>query len=157
MPEAAKARRKAGLNRPIATVMRRHWISASPQLSLYEAELLMRVAGIRQVPVVSDDALVGVLWHQSLLRTALETVLEHPLELVKDLLARLPVLEVMDRNPLTAAPSDPLIEVARRMVEQHLGCLPVVEVEGDRVLMVGLVVESDLLRLAYAPSSAAPA
>jgi len=50
----------------------------------------MRVAGIRQVPVVSDDALVGVLWHQSLLRTALETVLEHPLELVKDLLARLP-------------------------------------------------------------------
>ncbi len=117
----------------------------------------MRVAGIRQVPVISDDALVGVLWHQSLLRTALETVLEHPLELVKDLLARLPVVEVMDRTPLTATPSEPLIEVARRMVEKHLGCLPVVEAEGDRLLMVGLVVESDLLRLAYAPSSAAPA
>jgi CBS domain-containing protein len=61
----------------------------------------------------------------------------------------------MDREPPTASPGEPLIQVARRMVNEHLGCLPVVEAEGDRRLMVGLVVESDLLRLAYAPAGAA--
>ena len=155
MPHAASALRKSRLDRPIATVMRRHWISTSPQLSLYEAEQLMRVAGIRQLPVISDDVLVGVLDHRDLLRAALERVLERPLELVKDLLATLSVADVMDRKPPTAMPSESLVEVARRMVDEHLGCLPVVEAEGDRLLMVGLVVESDLLRLAYAPAGAA--
>lgn len=155
MPNAKSARREARANRPIATVMRRYWISTSPQLSLYEAEQLMRVAGIRQVPVTSDDVLVGVLDHRDLLRVALERVLEHPLELVKNLLANLSVADVMDREPPTAAPSESLVEVARRMVDERLGCLPVVEAEGDRLLMVGLVVESDLLRIAYAPAGAA--
>ena len=136
-------------------MMRRHWIFTSPQLSLYEAELLMRAAGIRQVPVISGDALVGVLGHRDLLRAALERVLERPLELVKDLLATLPVADVMNRKPPTATPSESLVDVARRMVDEHLCCLPVVEEEGDRLLMVGLVVESDLLRIAYAPVSAA--
>jgi len=155
MPEATSDLRLARLDRPIATVMRRHWISTSPQLSLYEAELLMRVAGMRQVPVVADAALVGMLAHRDLLRAALEQVLEHPLDLVKDLLANVTVSEMMDREPPTAAPGESLIEVARRMVNEHLGCLPVVEAEGDRLQMVGLVVESDLLRLAYAPAGAA--
>jgi CBS domain-containing protein len=153
-PESTRTLREARLNRPIATVMRRHWISTSPQQSLYEAELLMRVARIRQVPVLSDDALVGVLGHRDLLRAALERVVEHPLELVRDLLTTLPVAEVMDREPPTATPDESLVEVARRMVNEHVGCLPVVEEEGDRLLMVGLVVESDLLRLAYAPAGA---
>lgn len=137
--------------------MRRHWISTSPQLCLYEAELLMRVAGIRQVPVVADAMLVGMLSHRDLLRAALERVLEHPRDRVNDLLATVTVAEVMDREPPTAAPGEPLIQVARRMVNEHLGCLPVVEAKGDRLRMVGLVVESDLLRLAYAPAGAAGA
>jgi CBS domain-containing protein len=153
--DAKSALRVARLDRPITAVMRRHWISTSPQLSLYEAELLMRVAGIRQVPVISDDTLVGVLGHRDLLRAALERILDHPLERAKDLLATLRVAEVMDRQPPTALPSESLLEVARRMVAEHLGCLPVVEKMGDRVLMVGLVVESDLLRLAYAPAGTA--
>lgn len=155
MTEATSAPRGARLERPIATVMRRHWISTSPQLSLDEAELLMRVAGIRQVPVVADAALVGMLGHRDLLRAALERVLENPLDLVKELLATVTVAEVMDREPPTAAPGESLIEVAGRMVSEHLGCLPVVEADGDRLVMVGLVVESDLLRLAYAPAGAA--
>ena len=134
--------------------MRRHWISTPPQLGLDEAELLMRVAGIRQVPVIADAELVGMLGHRDLLRAALERVLEHPLDRVKDLLVNVTVAEVMDRKPPTAAPGESLIEVARRMVNEHLGCLPVVEGEGNRLLMVGLVVESDLLRLAYAPAGA---
>lgn len=157
MPEASDVARVARLDRPISTVMRRHWISTSPQLSLYEAELLMRVAGIRQVPVVADAVLVGMLGHRDLLRAALERVLEHPLDRVNDLLTTVTVTEVMDRKPPTAAPGDPLIQVARRMVNEHLGCLPVVEAKVDRLRMVGLVVESDLLRLAYAPAGAAGA
>lgn len=146
---------EARFARPIATVMRRHWISAPPRLSVYEAQLLMRLAGIRHLPVLADRALVGVLGHRDLLRAALEQLLLHPTSLAKDLLAAVPVADVMDREPPTATPGESLVEVARRMVDTHLGCLPVVERSGDALVMVGIVVESDLLRIAYAPTSVA--
>jgi acetoin utilization protein AcuB len=146
---------KARLARPIATVMRRHWISAPPRLTIYEAQLLMRLAGIRQLPVLSEQALVGVLGHGDLLRAALEQLLLHPAALARDLLTAVSVADVMDREPPTALPDESLVEVARRMVDARLGCLPVVERSGDALLMVGLVVESDLLRIAYAPASVA--
>jgi CBS domain-containing protein len=146
---------EARFARPIATVMRRHWISAPPRLSIYEAQLLMRLAGIRHLPVLSERALLGVLGHGDLLRAALEQLLLHPTSLAKDLLEAVPVADVMDRKPPTALPGESLVEVARRMVDAHLGCLPVVERSGSALLMVGLVVESDLLRIAYAPPGAA--
>lgn len=152
MSEKQTGEAEARLARPIATMMRRHWISAPPLLSVYEAQLLMRLAGIRQLPVLSDRALVGVLGHGDLLRAALEQLLLHPTSLAKDLLTAVPVADVMDREPPTAVPSESLVEVARRMVDAHLGCLPVVERSGDALVMVGLVVESDLLRIAYAPA-----
>ena len=142
------------LDRSIATVMRRHWISAPPRLSVFEAQLLMRLAGIRHLPVLAEGALVGVLGHRDLLRAALEQILLQPTALAKDLLEAVPVSEVMDRAPLTATADESLVDVARRMVDGHIGCLPVVERSGDALRMVGLVVESDLLRIAYAPTGA---
>lgn len=159
MPSARSARmavRKSGdavrLERSIATVMRRHWISAPPRLSVFEAQVLMRLAGIRHLPVLADGALIGVLSHRDLLRTALEQILLHPTALAKELLDAVSVAEVMDRAPLTATPEESLVAVARRMVDGHIGCLPVVERSGEALRMVGLVVESDLLRIAYAPT-----
>ena len=153
--EKADAGAESRLARPIATVMRRHWISAPPRLSVYEAQLLMRLAGIRHLPVLSERTLVGVLGHGDLLRAALEQLLLHPTSLAKDLLAAVSVADVMDPEPPTATPGESLVEVARRMVDAHLGCLPVVERSGDALVMVGLVVESDLLRIAYAPAGVA--
>ncbi len=143
------------LTSPIAGVMRRHWISTPPSSSIYEAQLLMRLAGVRHLPVLRERALVGVLGHRDLLRAALEQLLLHPTELSKDLLAAVLVADVMDCKPPTATPDESLVDVARRMVDAHLGCLPVIEKSGDAVLMVGLVVESDLLRIAYAPADVA--
>lgn len=155
MRESDAGSAEARLSRPIASVMRRHWIAAPPRLNVYEAQRMMRLAGIRHLPVLSERALVGVLGHGDLLRAALEQLLLHPASPAIDVLTAIPVEDVMDREPPMALASDSMVEAARRMVDAHLGCLPVVERSGDAVRMVGLVVESDLLRIAYAPVAVA--
>jgi CBS domain-containing protein len=54
---------------------------------------------------------------------------------------------VMDREPPTVRPDDALGVAALRMHDAGIGCLPVV---GEAWRLVGLVVESDLLRSFYA-------
>ncbi len=59
--------------------------------------------------------------------------------------------EVMTASPWTADPDTTLREAAERMLSFKIGCLPVVERSRDRLHMVGLVTESDLLRAALRP------
>jgi CBS domain-containing protein len=60
----------------------------------------------------------------------------------------------MHPNPWTASPDTTLREAAERMLRFKIGCLPVVERGPDRLELVGLITESDLLRAAYAPDLA---
>jgi CBS domain-containing protein len=129
----------------VRALMRRHWIAVMPQSSLFEAERLMRLARLRQLPVVAEGVLVGLVDHGAVLRASLERFVDGG-----GLGAGAPVAAVMDANPPTAGPDDPLPLAARRMLEGGMACLPVVETRGaDERRIVGLLVESDLLRRAY--------
>lgn len=143
------------LRGPIAAVMRSHWASTTPHATLLEAERLMRLARIRQVPVVVDDVLVGMLNHRDLLRASLARLLATEGEAARHgLLRAIPVAAVMDPAPAVASPEEPVEEVARRMVERGAACIPIVEKGDGGGRMIGIAVESDLLRLAYAPAVA---
>lgn len=111
----------------------------------------MRFARIRQVPVLVDDILVGVLGHRDLVRTSLSRLLavEGP-ETRAGLLASLAVAGVMDPSPATATAGESIRTVALRMLECGAPCLPIVDDAGGTPgRMLGIVVESDLLQLAY--------
>jgi len=58
--------------------------------------------------------------------------------------AAVAVREIMTRDPVTVSADTPAIDAMRRMREEGVSCLPVVE-DGR---LVGLVTESDLLRAA---------
>lgn len=116
--------------------MRRHWISLSPATPVDEAILLMRMARVRQLPVVADGILVGVLSYPRLVAARLAGVAAI-------------VREVMGRAEETAEPSTTLRDVAARMERARGGCLPVVQPTTAGPLLIGLVTEADLLRLAY--------
>jgi CBS domain-containing protein len=128
--------------------MRQHWIATAPQSSLYEAERLMRLARLRQLPVVADGVLVGLVGYRDVLRASLERLTNGGDE--ARLGAGAPVATVMDANPPTVGPDDPIGRAVGRMLEHRVACLPVVETNpGAERRLVGLLIESDLLRRAY--------
>lgn len=122
--------------RPVDGVMRRHWISLSPAARLDDALQLMRLARVRQLPVVADGILVGVLSYPGLVAARLAGIA--PL-----------VQQVMTRVEETAESATTIREVVARMQRARAGCLPIVEPTAAGPLLIGLVTEADLLRLAY--------
>ncbi len=94
---------------------------------------------IRQVPVVEDDKLVGIVSRTDLL---------HGMQSVSDEaslgeLLNPGVTDVMTPNPVTAHPEDGIEEAAHKMCEERIGSLPVVTSRGS---LVGMLTRSDLFR-----------
>lgn len=128
-------------SRPVDRVMRRHWISLSPAGRLDDALQVMRIARVRQLPIVADGILVGVLSYPSLVAARLAGI------------AAL-VQQVMAVVEETAESATTLGEVAARMQRAGVGCLPVVRPTPAGPLLIGIVTEADLLRLAYGAAAA---
>jgi CBS domain-containing protein len=134
--------------------MRLHWITLAPHASLEEAERLMRLARVRHLPVEIDGVLVGLITYREVLQASLARLTGAAA--ARELPGATPVAAVMDAEPPTANPGDPLEIAAQRMIDAGLGCLPVVErSQGGERRMRGLLVESDLLRCAYPASGVA--
>lgn len=100
------------------------------------AESLLRLGGIRHLPVVQDGRLVGLLTHRDLLRSGLAG---------KPLARETAVREAMTPGPTTVRPAASILQAARVMLERKFGCLPVCDDEGK---LVGIVTEADFVRFA---------
>jgi len=109
-------------------------ISVAPEVTLHDAYRTMQEKGIRHLPVVDKETLVGV-------------ITDRDLRLATSALAAAPfppgskVSSSMSRTPLTTDPMDPVEEAARTMREKKIGCLPVVD--GGR--LIGIITGLDLL------------
>jgi len=109
-------------------------IAISPDISLQHAYQTMQEKGIRHLPVLDLEKLVGV-------------VTDRDLRLATSALAPTPfppgakVSTVMCKFPFTADPADPVEDAARLMREKKIGCLPVTD--DDR--LVGIITGLDLL------------
>lgn len=104
---------------------------------------LMNERGIRHLTVVDADGdLVGVVSHRDLLRHSPIERAEVPAFLMREILRRTSVAEVMTSEVETADPDLPLSEAAKVMFENKFGCLPVLEISR----LVGILTESDFVR-----------
>lgn len=104
---------------------------------------LMQDNDIRHVPIVDgEDELVGLVTHRDVARGAVSAKDDVPIAVRDDILAHRPVGSVMVSDPFTVEPTDTVEDAAALMLENKLGCLPVVE--GSR--LVGIVTESDFVR-----------
>jgi len=116
--------------------------TVSPSATLREALALMNVADDRQLPVVDNGRLVGIVTNRDI-RLALDSPL-----IDKDSFMRMQLLhehtvsECMTAYPVTVAPDTPVHKVAKILMNNKFGGLPVVE---DGVL-VGIITITDLLR-----------
>ena len=115
----------------------------TPEDRLLDAELLVRRAGIRHMPVVSEDRLVGLLTERDVRRFA-PSILHSTPEQYNEIFENTLVGKVMTKEVTTIGPEAPLSEAAAQLYAQHRGCLPVVD--GERV--IGIITRRDLLRFA---------
>ena len=123
--------------------MTRHPLMAEPDMTIVEAQRYMGENNIRHLPVVGDGkSLLGLITRQALLvdpgRLGSLDVWE-----IARYLTGLTVKEEMvkARDVITVGQDATLEEAARIMVENKVGCLPVVE-EG---IVVGIITDTDLL------------
>lgn len=131
--------------REVWSVMRGNVRTVEPTDRLDLANVVMKLGGIRHLPVVEEGVLIGVVSQRDLLSAALSSALEPSPE---DALRLRTVLveDVMTRDPHSVGINTPLRDAAATLLRQQIGCLPVVDEAGR---LIGLVSETDLIRGAY--------
>lgn len=104
---------------------------------------LMDSKHVRHVPIVdSEEELVGLVTHLDLSRSALGRLDDLPLSAERDALSTKKIRNIMLTEPDTIEPDAPLKDAAQLLLENKVGCLPVVE--GLR--LVGILTEADFVR-----------
>ena len=125
----------------VRDVMTRNPLSVTPSETVEQADQLMAENRIRQLPVVRDDVLVGIITDRDLRSFLGASLLAAPEERERALSTE--ISDVMTTGPLTLAPDDDLQEAVELLLEQKVGGVPVVdESEG----LVGIITYVDLLR-----------
>jgi acetoin utilization protein AcuB len=125
----------------VVDVMTKSPLSVTPQETVGQADELMTENKIRQLPVVNDGALVGIVTDRDI-RSFLSGSLLSTLE-EREKALNVKVRDVMTTEPLTVAPDDELQEAVELLIEEKIGGIPVVdETEG----LVGIVTYVDVLR-----------
>jgi CBS domain-containing membrane protein len=111
--------------------------------SLETAAELMDVKHIRHVPVVDRDGdLVGLVTQRDLARSVLGPTEDLPISVRQEVLSRRKVREIMATEIDTAEPDTDLREAAEMLIENKIGCLPIVE----GAHLVGILTEADFVR-----------
>ncbi len=113
-----------------------------PGSTLAELLDLLQERNIRHVPVVDDEGeLVGLVTQRDLLRRSLAARGDLPMTVREEVVAHRTVDEFMTAGVMTVDPDSPLAEAAELILDNKLGCLPVVE--GPH--LVGILTESDFV------------
>jgi acetoin utilization protein AcuB len=127
----------------VQDVMQTKLFTVTPETTLPEALRLTAQRGIRHLPVLDGDRLVGILSDRDLKRAMASSATSLEVRELNYLLERLPVREFMTGAVITIGPMSPIEDAARLMILEKIGALPVTD--GER--LVGLVTETDVLRL----------
>jgi CBS domain-containing protein len=125
----------------VVDVMTKNPVSISPSETVAQAEELMAGNRIRQLPVVEDRALVGIVTDRDLRSFLSGPLLSTPAE--RDRALNTSIGDVMTTEPLSLAPDDKLQDAVELLVEEKIGGVPVVDASEG---LVGIVTYIDVLR-----------
>ncbi|MBM4053968.1 MAG: CBS domain-containing protein [Planctomycetes bacterium] len=148
------------MSSPVLTVL--------PETRLDEAWEIIREQRFRHLPILtSDKKLVGIISDRDLLREAAHREIArdippagHHVQKVsgtgekandgrsntdnnKPSSSKKTVLDICKRRILTATPDTELREIAKILIEEHIGAMPIVDENGN---LLGMITRSDVLR-----------
>ncbi|MCR3923275.1 MAG: CBS and ACT domain-containing protein [Firmicutes bacterium] len=115
-------------------------LTISPDTTVPEALAKMEEKGIRRLPVVDKDRLVGIVTLLDLVRASPSPATSLSVWELTYLLTKLPVKDIMTKKVHSVTSATTIDAAAAIMREYHIGGLPVLE--GQRV--VGIITETDI-------------
>lgn len=122
--------------------MNSHVITVSGSSTLPDAYWLMLENDVRRLPVVEDGVLVGIVTMEDLRRMDPIEAAGYDIIRISNMLAKLPIRQLMTKNPKTIAPTESLVKAAQLMLRNKISTLPVLD--GDE--LVGIITERDIFR-----------
>lgn len=118
-------------------------ITVGSEDSLQTAVDLLRKGNIRELPVLEDGRLVGILTDRDLREMTPSPAAFRDREEIRRYMQSLRVAKAMTVDPLVVTPETSLRQAAKLLQTYRIGSLPVVEDER----LVGIISVSDLLKL----------
>lgn len=119
-------------------------VSVAPQSPISNAHQIMKENGIRRLPVVENDKLVGIITIGDVREASPSDATTLSIWELNYLWAQLTVERVMTRKVSFVRPDTPIVDAARLMLENKVSGLPVLD---DREHLVGILTESDVFRM----------
>ena len=118
-------------------------VTAQPDTTHKQAAELMREHNIHHVPILEKNGkLIGIVVEEDLLSAQPSPATTLSIYEIHSLLSKLQLKQIMQHPVRTVTPDCPLEEAARLMLNEHIGCLPVME--NDQ--LVGIITDSDIFR-----------
>lgn len=129
-------------------------ISVRPTTSIIEADRKMHEYGVRRLPVIQDDKLVGIVTKGDVREARASTANSLSIWELNYLVARLKVAQIMSDNVRTITSDANIAEAAELMMNKKIGGVPVVD---DAENVVGIITESDIFRMLVQNRESQPA
>jgi len=120
-------------------------ITVGPHTSIPDAGHLMRLNKIRRLPVVDKKGkVIGIVTRSDIREASPSDATTLSVWELNYLLAKLQVVDIMTKNPVTIHAEDTLMTAAKLLYENKIGALPVVD---DKGILTGIITESDIFRV----------
>lgn len=124
----------------VKTRMTKNPITISHEAPISDAVGLMKEKGLKRVPVVEGDKVVGILTQSDIQKVSPTKATSLSIFEINYLLSKTTVMDAMTKNPITIDADSLLEEAAVIMRQERIGTLPVVE----NSKLVGIITESDI-------------
>ena len=121
----------------VAKKMSRNVIYFYPDEPIEFAYKIMKHVGVRHLPVVDDEKVVGVISDRDIFKYA--TLKDGELKL-----PNLKLRDIMSEDLITLLASESVASAASCMIEYKIDCLPIVD---EKQGLVGILTSTDLLEL----------
>lgn len=131
------------LGKKVIEIMTKNVVSISLDERLDLVDEIMSSGEIRHMPVTQGGRVVGIVSQRDLLRSKLSSLIDFADEDRKSLLEATDVEKVMTSSVKFADPNEPVTHAVSRMLEEKIGCLPVVNQDHE---LIGLITETDVMR-----------
>ena len=125
---------------PVSQIMTKEVVTLTMKNNLSDAESLFREHGVRHLPVVNGNQLVGILSYSDLLKISFSELSDDEKRIDTAVFDMYTIEQVMAKNPVSVSPNKTIREVTELLAEQSFHSVPVTE-NGE---LKGVVTTTDL-------------
>ncbi len=127
----------------------KEWMAKNPivideNTSIMKATQIMKEHGIRRIPVVRDNKLIGIISDRDIKEAAPSKATSLDVHELYYLLSEIKVKDIMTPNPVTLKENDSVEKAAVIMLENRISGMPVID---DEHHVIGIITQTDVFKV----------